>query len=75
MTEGSRFFIVKITIHSSCEIEDNVENLIFNLSVIPDRVYYGLCVLINDIGRRFLLQLQRSYQGQDGDVSQFVRGN
>ena len=32
-----------------------------------DRAYYGLCVLIKDIGRRLPLQLQCSYQGQQGD--------
>ena len=32
-----------------------------------------MCVLIEDIGRRPLLQLQYSYQGQQGDVSQSVR--
>ena len=40
-----------------------------------DRAYYGLCVLIKDIGRRLPLQLQWSYQGQQGDVGQSVRGN
>ena len=40
-----------------------------------DRAYYGLCVLIKDIGQRLPLQLQCSYQGQQGDVSQSVRGN
>ena len=34
-----------------------------------------MCVLIKDIGRRFPLELQCSYQGQQGDVSQSVRGN
>ena len=33
------------------------------------------CVLIKDIGRRLPLQLQCSYQGQQGDVRQSVRGN
>ena len=34
------------------------------------------CVLIEDIGRRNLLELQCSlYQGQQGDVSQSVHGN
>ena len=36
-------------------------------------MYYELCVLIKDIGRRLPLQLQCSYQGQQGDVSQSVR--
>ena len=42
-----------------------------------DRAYYWVRVLIKqDIGRRFPLQLQCSlYQGQQGDVSQSVRGN
>ena len=39
-----------------------------------DRAYYGLCVLIKDIDRRLPLQLQCSYQGQQGDVKQSVRG-
>ena len=39
------------------------------------RAYYGLCVLIKDIGRRLPLQLKCSYQGQQGDGSQSVRGN
>ena len=40
-----------------------------------DRAYYGRCVLIEDIGWRLPLQLHCSYQGQQGDVSQSVRGN
>ena len=63
-------------IHSSCEIEDFVETHLCKLCVwYSDRAYYGLCVLINDIGRRLPLQLQCSYQGQQGDVRQSVRGN
>ena len=34
-----------------------------------------MCVLIEDIGRRLHLELQCSYQGQQGDVIQSVRGN
>ena len=34
-----------------------------------------MCVLNKDIGRRLPLQLQCSYQGQQGDFSQSVRGN
>ena len=30
---------------------------------------------MKDVGRRLPLQLQCSYQGQQGDVSQSVRGN
>ena len=42
-----------------------------------DRAYYWVvCVLIKDIGRRLPLELQSSLsQGQQGDVSQSVRGN
>ena len=43
--------------------------------MIPDRAYYVLCVLIEDISRRLPLLLQCSYQGQQGDVDQSVRGN
>ena len=32
--------------------------------------YYGLCVLTKNIGRRLSLELQCSYQGQQGDVGQ-----
>ena len=61
-------------IHSSCEIEDFSSKLIFASCVYySDRAYYGLCVLIKDIGRRLPLQLQCSYQGQQGDVSHSVR--
>ena len=63
-------------IHSSCEIEDFVETHLCKLCVIlPDRAHYELCVLIKDIGRRLPLQLQCSYQGQQDDFSQSVRGN
>ena len=40
-----------------------------------DRAYYELCVLIRDIGRPLPLQLHDSYQGQQYDFSQSVRGN
>ena len=40
-----------------------------------DRGHYELCVFIKDIGRRLPLQLQCSYQGQQGDFSQSVRWN
>ena len=35
-----------------------------------DRAYYGFRVFIKDIGRRLPLQLQCSYQGQQGDARQ-----
>ena len=34
-----------------------------------------MCILIKDIGRRLPLQLRCSYQGQQGDDNQPVRGN
>ena len=50
--------------------------LIFASCVLySDRAHYELCVLIKDIGRRLPLQLQCSYQGQQDDFSQSVRGN
>ena len=57
-----------------------LSKIIFARCVIllySDRAYYGLCVLIKDIGRRVPLELQQCsmYQGQQGDVSQSVRGN
>ena len=40
------------------------------------RVHHWVCVLVKDIGRRLPLELQCSlYQGQQGDVSQSVRGS
>ena len=65
-------------IHSSCEIEDFVETHLCKLVVCDTpiaRITSCLCVLIKDIGRRLPLQLQCSYQGQQGDFSQSVRGN
>ena len=67
--------MLKKKIHSSCEIEDFVENHLCKLCVIlRSRVLLGVCVLVKDIGRRLPLQLQCSYQGQQGDDSQSVRG-
>ena len=56
----------------------NIETHLCKLCVILlyfDRAYYELCVLSKDIGRRPPLQLQCSYQGQQGDVRQSVREN
>ena len=60
-----------------CEIEDFVETHLCKLCVILRlRILRVVCVLIKDIGRRLPLQLQCSYQGQQGDdVRQSVRGN
>ena len=73
---------MKIKIHSSCEIEYFVETHLCKLCVIlRSRVLWVVCPLIKDIyiyiyiGRRLPLQLQCSYQGQQGDFSQSVRGN
>ena len=53
-----------------------LSKLIFASCVwFSDRAYYGLCVLITEIGRRLPLQLQCSYQGQQSDVRQSVREN
>ena len=67
--------ITKNEIRSSCEIEDFVETHLCKLCVILRSRVLGLSVLIKDIGRRLPLQLQCSYQGQQGDVTQSVRGN
>ena len=62
-------------IHSSCEIEYFVETHLCKLGVIlRSRVLRVVCPH-KDIGRRLPLQLQCSYQGQQGDVRQSVRGN
>ena len=56
--------IIKIKIHSSCKIEDFIES------------HYWVCGLIKDTDRRLPYKLRcRKYQGQQGDVSQSVRGN
>ena len=68
-------YIIKIKIHSSCEIEYFVETHLCKVRVILRSRSYWVCVLIKDIGRRLPLQLQCSYQDQQGDVSQSVRGN
>ena len=60
---------------TSCEIGYFVETHLCILCVILRSRYYGLCVLIKDIGRRLLLQLQCSCQSQQGDVRQYLRGN
>ena len=62
-------------IHSSCEIEDFVETHICKLCVILRSRVLRVVFLIKDIGRRLPLQLQCSYQGQQGGVSRSVRGN
>ena len=64
--------------HSSCEIEDFVETHLCKLSVCDTpiaRITGCVSSLFKDIGRRLPLKLQCSYQGQQGDVRQSVRGN
>ena len=58
-------------------VRSNILSKLFFASCVryPDPAYNGLCVLIEGIGRRLPLQLQCSYQGQQGDVNQSVRGN
>ena len=43
--------------------------------ILRSRVLRVVCPHFKDIGRRLPLQLQCSYQGQQGDVRQSVRGN
>ena len=58
------------------QVANILAKLIFaNCVWYSDCAYYGLCVLIKDIFRRLPLQLQCSYQGQQGDLSPSVRGN
>ena len=74
----ANWYIIKLKIHSSCEIEDFVETNLCKLCVIfRSRVLRVLCVLVKDIVRRLPLQLQQCslYQDQQGDVIQSVRGN
>ena len=63
-------YILKIHLHSSCEIEYFVETHLCKLCVIlQSRVLRVVC-----LGRRLPLQLQQcSYQGQQGEVRQSVR--
>ena len=68
-------FEYMIKIHFSCEIEYFVETHLCKLCVILRSRVLRLVVLIKDIGRRLLLQLQCSYQGQQGDANQFMREN
>ena len=65
----------KNKIHSSCETEDFVETHL--CKAVCDTAIAritGCGVVVKDIGRRLPLQLQCSYQGQQGDVRQSVRG-
>ena len=68
---------MKIKIHSSsCEIEHFVETHLCKLCVIlRSRVLRLVASSTIYRGRRLPLQLQCSYQGQEGDVRQSVRGN
>ena len=63
--------------HSSCEIEGFVETHLCQLCVIlrSHVLRVVLCVLMKDLSRRLPLQLQCSYQGQHGEISQSVREN
>ena len=67
----------RIKIHTSCEIGDFVEIHLCKLCVIlRSRVLLGCVSSLRNIGRRLPLELQCSlHQGQQGDVSQSVRGN
>ena len=69
--------IVKIKIHSSCEIEYFVETHLCKLCVIlQSRVLRVVCPHHEEYRSATPpCNLQCSYQGQQGDVSQSVRGN
>ena len=68
--------IIKIKIHS-LQLWDRRFRRNSSLQAVCDTpiALYELCVLIKDIGRRLPLQLQCSYQGQQDDFRQSVRGN
>ena len=62
-------------IHSSCEIEDFVETHLCKLCVIlRSRVVRVVCPH-QGYKSAIRVQLQCSYQGQQGDFCQSVRGN
>ena len=71
------YSIKKMKIHSSCEIEEFCRNS--SLQAVCDtpiaRITGCVSSLFEDIVRRLPLQQQCSYQGQQGDVRQSVRGN
>ena len=72
----TRFIYYKKWKYTSAVRSKISSKLIFASCVwYSDRPHYELCVLIMEIGRRLPLQLQCSYQGQQGDFSQSVRGN
>ena len=75
---GSDFTVVyyKIKIlSSSCEIKDVIGTHIFHAVCDTPIARIVGCVLIKDIGRRLPLELQCSYQGQQGHVNQSVHEN
>ena len=74
-TTRSSLYIIKIKIHSSCEIEYFAETHLCKLCDTPIARITGCVSSYKDIGRRLPLQLQCTYQGQQGDVRQSVRGN
>ena len=70
-------YILKLKMHSTCELEEFVELIFGSCVCYSYRAYYWVCVLVKNIGRRLSLEPQCSllYQGQQGDVHQSVRGN
>ena len=64
-------------IHSIQLLRSKISSKLIFASCVwySDRAHYELCALIKDIGRRLPLQLQCSYQGQQDESSQSVRGN
>ena len=69
-------YIIKIKIHSSCEIEYFVETHLCKLCVIlRSRVLRVVCPHSGHRSATPLATTEVSYQGQQGDVRQSVRGN
>ena len=76
MANGSCITYIKKKQYTQAVRSELLWKIIFAIRVwYSDGAYYGLCVLIEDIGRRLPLHLQCSYQGLQGDVIQSVRGN
>ena len=69
-------YIIKIKIHSSCEIEGFVETHLRKLCLIlRSRVLRVVCPHQGQRSATPVGTTECSYQGQQGDVSPSVRGN
>ena len=65
------YFIIKIKLHS---VRSNILSNVQAVCDTPIARITGCVSSFKDIGRRLPLQLQCSYQGQQGGVRQSVRG-